>query len=110
MANKYFREHVIPNATTETMLYTVPSANQAVVKSLRVTNANANRATLTVSEFDNGTGTEYFLLKGYVLAPNATVDVFNGVPLVLEEGDVLKVESSVATVHFYLSYLEIDRN
>jgi len=39
-----------------------------------------------------------------------TVDVFNGVPCVLEAGDALKVESSVASTHFYLSYLEMDRN
>lgn len=110
MANKYFRKHVIPSAATETEIYQVPTANQAIVKSLRITNANASRATITVSEFDNGTGTEYFLLKSYTLAPNATVDIFNGVPLVLQEADMLKVESSVATVHFYLSYLEMDRN
>jgi hypothetical protein len=74
-----------------------------------VTNANASRATLTISQYDEGTGTEHYLLKGYILAPNATVDIFNGVPLVLQELDELRVESSVSTVHFYLSYLEIDR-
>jgi len=31
------------------------------------------------------------------------------VPCVLEAGDKITVESSVATVHFYLSYLELDR-
>lgn len=110
MANKYFRKYVIPSATTETDLYTVPAANTAILSSLRVTNGNSNSATLTVSVFALGGATEYFVLKGYSLPTNATMDVFSGVPLVLEATDVLKVESSVATVHFYLSYLEMDRN
>lgn len=110
MANKFFRKHVIPSAAAETEIYQVPDANVAVAKSLRVTNANGSRATITVSEFDNGAGTEYYLLKSYILAPNATIDVFNGVPLVLQAGDSLRVESSVSTVHFYLSYMEIDRS
>ena len=109
MANKYFRKALIPSAATETLMYAVPAANMTIAKSLRVTNANGSRATITISQYDEGTGTEHFLLKGYILAPNATVDIFNGVPLVLQELDELRVESSVSTVHFYLSYLEIDR-
>lgn len=110
MANKYFRKVSVPSAATETTLYTAPDANTAVLRSLRVTNANASRTNVTVSQLTNGTGTEHFLLKNYALAPDSTMDVFNGVPCVLEAGDVLKVESLLATCHFYLSYLEIDRN
>jgi len=54
--------------------------------------------------------TPHYLQKVRPLAVNATFDVFNGIPCVLEAGDVLKVESSVASTHFYLSYLEMDRN
>ena len=110
MANKYLRKYVIPSATTETALYTVPAANTAVVSSLRITNGNANNATITVSVYPLGGGTEYFLLKGYSLPANATMDALSGVSLVLEASDVLKIEASVTTVHFYLSYLEMDRN
>jgi len=110
MANKYLRKNLIPSAAAETEIYAVPSANVAIVKSLRITNGNATRSTLIVSVYNNGTGTEYFLLKGFILAPTSTIDIFNGVPLVLQEGDSLRIESSVATVHFYLSYLEIDRS
>jgi hypothetical protein len=38
------------------------------------------------------------------------MDVFSGVPCILEATDVLKVLSSVATVTFVLSYLETDRS
>lgn len=110
MANKYFRKYLVPSAASESEMYVVPDANTAIISSLRVTNANANNATITVSAYPSGGATEYFLLKGYSLPPNATMDVFSGVPLILEATDELKVEASVATVHFYLSYLEIDRN
>lgn len=109
MANKYFRKALIPSAATETSIYIVPAGNMTIAKSLRITNANGSRALITVSQYDEGLGTEHFLLKSYILAPSATIDVFNGVPLVLQALDDLRVESSVSTVHFYLSYLEIDR-
>jgi hypothetical protein len=67
MSNRYLHQDLIPNAATETTIYTVPAATTAVLRSLRVTS-------------------------------------------VLEAGDVLKVTSTAATVHFYLSYLEVDRN
>ena len=109
MSNKYFREHLIPSSATETDLYTVPDANTSILRSLRVTNANASDTAITVSQYDDG-GTEVYLLKEYPLSPDGTIDVFNGVPCILEAGDKITVESSQSTVHFYLSYLETDRN
>lgn len=108
MANKYLRKHLVPSAATETDLYTVPAANTAVLRSLRVTNANASETQITVSEYDDG-GAQRYLLKDYPISPDGTVDVFNGVPCVLQDNDKITVESSQATVHFYLSYLEFDR-
>jgi predicted solute-binding protein len=108
MANKYFRQAFIPSAATETTIYTVPSASTGIARSLRITNANAARTTLTVTQYSAAVA--HYLLKSYTLAPNGTVDVFNGVPCVLEGDDILKVTSSAATVHFYLSYLEMDRS
>jgi len=110
MANKYLREYLIPNAATETAIYTVPAANAATIRSLRITNANASGTVITVSHYESGGSTPHYLLKAKTLSANGTIDVFNGVPLNMEEGDVLKVTSSVATVTFYLSYLEMDRN
>ena len=109
MSNKYFRDHLVPSAATETDLYTVPAANTAILRSLRVTNANASDTEVTISQYDSG-GSEVYLLKSYPISPDGTIDVFNGVPCVLESGDKIAVESSQATVHFYLSYLEVDRN
>jgi putative hemolysin len=109
MANKYLRKYLTPTAATETTVYTVPAANTAVLSSLRVTNRNASTTALTANVYPGGGATAYCLLKGYSLPTNQTLDVFSGVPCVLEAGDVIKVTSSLATADFYLSYLEIDR-
>jgi len=109
MANKYLRRYLTPSAATETTIYTVPSANTSVVSSLRVTNENASSASLTVAVYPLGGATPYYLLRSYSLPTNQTMDAFSGVPLVLEATDVLKVTASVASVDFYLSYLEMDR-
>jgi len=108
MANKYFRKVLIPSAATATDLYEVPTANASVVRSLRVTNAGSGGASITVTH--TGTGTTYYLQKDRSLTANTTFDVFNGIPCVLEAGDKLRVTSSIAGVHFYLSYMEMDRN
>ena len=108
MANKYLRKYSVPAAATATALYTVPAANSAVVRSLRVTNVGAGVASITITH--TGTGTTYYLQKDRSLTASTTFDVFNGIPCVLETGDVLTITSSIAGVHFYLSYLEIDRS
>lgn len=110
MSDRFLQKNIIPSAATETTLYTVPAATTAILKSLRVTNANASSSNITVIQNDSGSTTDLFLYKDQALAADASVDVFAGVPLVLEEGDKLNVQSSQATVHFYLSYLEVDRN
>ena len=109
MANKFKREYLTPSATTETVLYTVPAATTAVVRSLRVTNASSGASLLTVIQYDSGDATAHYALRNRSLAVSTSLDVFNGVPFVMEEGDVLKVTSSEASVTFYLSYMEVDR-
>ena len=110
MANKYLRKYLTPSAATETEIYTAPDANNAVLSSLRVTNDNANTASISAAIYPGGGATPYKLLKTYVLPTSQTLDILSGVPCVLIAGDVLKVTSSVADVDFYLSYLEIDRS
>lgn len=109
MANKYLKKYSRPSATTETIIYTVPDANTAIISSLRVTNGSANSSNLTVTVYPGGGATGYYALKTYVLPTNATMDVFSGVSFVMEASDVLKITSSQANVDFYLSYLEVDR-
>lgn len=108
MANKYLRKYLIPSAATETTIYTVPAANTAVLRSLRITNTGGSTSNITVTQYIGATA--HVLQKTRALASSNTYDVFSGVPCILEAEDVLKVTSSGADVHFYLSYLEVDRN
>ncbi len=110
MANKYFRQALIPTAATETTMYTVPEANSAIIRSLRVTNTTGTASDITVSVYVNGIGTGNVLQKTRPVGPYSTFDVFNGIPSIMEATDVLKVLSSGSDIHFYLSYLEVDRN
>lgn len=110
MAIRYLSQNAIPDADTETTLYTVPSATTAIVSSLRVTNANSTSALLTVNLYPGGGSTAHALLSDYSLPVKATMDVFSGVSCVLEAEDVLKIESSEIDVTFHLSYLEVDRS
>lgn len=109
MANKYLRKYLTPDAATETTIYTAPDANNAVLSSLRVTNDNASAASISAAIYPEGGATPYKLMKTYVLPTSQTLDIFSGVPCVLQAGDILKVTASVTDVDFYLSYLEIDR-
>lgn len=110
MANKYFRKYLSPTAATETELYVVPAANAAILNSLRITNANSASSLIDVVVYPLGGATAFSLLRNHFLPVNATMDVFSGIPCILEATDEIHVESSEADVIFYLSYLEVDRN
>jgi hypothetical protein len=110
MVNKYIRKQHIAVAATPHTLYTVPDANTAVINSLRVTNANSADATITVITYPLGGSTGYHLMRDIFLPVNASMDVFSGIPCILEATDELEVESSEDDVVFHLSCLEMDRN
>lgn len=109
MAIKYLRKYVTPSSGVETTLYTVPEANNSVLSSLRVTNCAVSAALLTVTLYPEGGATPYLLLLNYSLNTDQTMDVFSGVPCVMQASDVIKVTASQNDVDFYLSYMEMDR-
>lgn len=108
MANKYLRKYLISEANTPETLYTVPAANSALLSSLRVTNSNTGAAKISVTASPTGVA-GHKLLDQYLLPVDATMDVFSGVPLVLEAGDSITLEATEDDVVFWLSYLEVDR-
>lgn len=109
MSNKYFRKYYESAANTPHILYTVPAANSAIISSLRVTNDDGGEARITVTVNPAG-GAGYKILQSAFLPVNGTMDVFSGIPCVLEATDELEVQSTQANVFFYLSYLEMDRS
>jgi hypothetical protein len=108
MANKYLRKYHNSVASAEYTLYTVPAANSAILNSLRVTNANSTDALVTVTIYPEGT-TAHRVLRDSFLPVNGSMDVFSGIPCVLEATDEISVKADQDDVVFYLSYLEIDR-
>jgi hypothetical protein len=109
MANKYFRKYHESAATTPHTLYTVPAANSGIISSLRVTNANSTDALVNVTIYPLG-GTGHKVLRDMFLPVNGSMDVFSGIPCVMEATDELEIEADQDDVIFYMSYLEIDRN
>lgn len=108
MANKFLRKYLISEANTPETIYTVPAANSALLSSLRITNSNTATAEINVSVSPTGVAA-HKVLDRYLLPVDATMDVFSGVPLVLETGDALTVEATEDDVVFWLSYMEVDR-
>jgi hypothetical protein len=116
MANKYFRAFAKPAATTEVTFYTVPAANTAIVKGIRVTNVGSATATVTVRYYLSESASTLRTLRNASVAVGETVEMLgNGtadgtaLPVIFTAGDVVKVYSSVANTEYLMSYLEMDR-
>ena len=89
-----------PAATTETDLYTVPSATETVVSSLVVTNRAASSATFRISVAVNGTATanKDYLVYDAILNPNSTSSFTLGITI--DATDKIRVYASNANLSF----------
>lgn len=110
MANKYERARLIPDQDVDTLLYFVPPATATICRSLRITNTNATRAEVTVTQQDEDGNITITLLDQHIIPPRSEYDMLNGVPLNLMAGDLLSALATASGVQFYLSYVEVDRN
>jgi hypothetical protein len=92
---------VAPTATTETNLYTVPSATQAVVSSIAITNQAASSATFRIAirpSADATTAAKHYLVYGTTVGAADTVVLTIGVTLAAS--DKIQVYGSSATLSF----------
>jgi hypothetical protein len=92
---------VAPAATTETNLYTVPSATQAVVSSIAITNQAASSATFRIAvrpSADATTAAKHYLVYGTTVGAADTVVLTIGVTLAAS--DKIQVFGSTATLSF----------
>lgn len=89
-----------PAATTETLLYTVPTAVQVAVSSINVSNRSATPATIRVSITEEGaaTSTKDYLAYDVPLAANESLALTLG--LTIKYADVIRVYASTANVSF----------
>ena len=105
MANSFVNKKVDLTSTSATILYTVPSATTAIIKSILVSEDSGNADTITVTITDTSDAV-FSLFKTKSISANGTTELLTA-PLVLQESEVLKVTAATANrLHVILSALE----
>jgi len=108
MANIYKNAFYDPSVTTAVTVYTVPSDSRAIVQNIQITNESGTKVA-KVSVTDSSASTDYQIAYASITGPTIC-NVAKG-PVVLEENDVLKIETSVtAGISAVVSILEINRD
>ena len=106
MANSFINKKADLTTTDLTTLYTVPSFKTSLVKSLLVSEDAGSGTTITVTLVD-ASGNIFSLFKTKTISGNTTTELLSQ-PLVMEEGEILKVQAGYANrLHIVASILEI---
>ncbi len=106
MANNYKNAKLDLTSTSVTTLYTAPGATTSIVKSIIVSEDSGNADTITVT-ITNASAAVFSLFKVKAVGANTTVELLTA-PLVVEEGEILKVTAATANrLHVVASILEI---
>ena len=107
MANTFLNAKADLTSTDNTTLYTTPTANVSLVKSLLVSNDSGSSCNIDVTLTDSS-GNVFSLFKTKAVDTNTTVELLTQ-PLVVEESEILKVQASDANeLHVIASILEIE--
>ena len=101
---------IYPNANTQTNVYVVPAATEAVVSTLSVcnqtsTNASFSIAIMSASEFNSSAPNSSFLIRGSVV-PAADSLLFT-IGLTANTGSVIAANTNIQGVSFMLFGSEI---
>ena len=106
MANNYKNAKLDLTSTSVTTLYTAPDATTSIVKSILVSEDTGNADTINVT-ITNASAAVFSLFKVKAVGANTTVELLTA-PLVVEEGEILKVNAATANrLHVVASILEI---
>ncbi len=106
MANNYKNAKLDLTSTSVTTLYTAPDATTSIVKSILVSEDTGNADTINVT-ITNASAAVFSLFKVKAVGANTTVELLTA-PLVVEEGEILKVTAATANrLHVVASILEI---
>jgi len=106
MANTYKNAFYDPTVTTAVIVYTVPANTTALVKNIQLTNESGSKV-VKVLVTDTSASTEYQI--AYASISGATICNLAKAPIVLEAGDILKIQTTDTTgISAIISYLEID--
>ena len=106
MANSFINAKADLTTTDLTTLYTVPSANVSILKSLLVSNDSGSSCNITITLVDASSNI-FSLFKTKAVDTNTTTELLTQ-PLVMQESEVLKVQASDANeLHVIASILQI---
>ena len=113
MANKY-KINITPVATTSiTTVYTCPSENVALVKSISVYNVHATNPSNWILKVYDSSASAAYIFRGITSVAAATTQEFlqgdQSTLLVLEESDALHFQTTVTSANVFISVLEQDR-
>lgn len=89
-----------PSATTDTTLYTVPAATQAVISTITVANRATTAATFRIAVRPDGAAlaNQHYVAFDVLIDPNATTTFTLGITL--GDTDVVTVRASTANLSF----------
>ena len=108
MANFYKNAFYDPTSTAVQSVYTTPADSRAIIQNIQITNEGGSKV-VKVSVTDSSASTDYQIAYASISGPTIC-NVAKG-PVILEESDILKIETSDTTnVSALLSILEINRN
>ena len=99
MANVYKNiQAVITSAGADDDMYTSPTATTSIVKTIRIFNTSAGALDVTSTVYDASSTTDFEWDKTNVTADNhANLLTYNNL-LILEAGDILKMQCSTGNV------------
>ena len=107
MANVYKNAGFSLTTTNLTTLYTCPTGKTALVKTIQLNNDDSSAIQVEISVTDTSASATYKIYHKDLAAD--TTD--NGVvaPLVLEAGDIIKIQAATANkIEGMISYMEIE--
>jgi hypothetical protein len=107
MANIYKNAFYDPTGTSAETVYTVPSNARAIIQNIQITNESGSKVVKS-SVTDSSASTDYQIAYADISGPTIC-NIAKG-PVILEENDILKIESSVTSgISGIISILEINR-
>ena len=108
MANIYKNAFFDPADTSQVSVYTVPSDSRAIIQNIQITNESGSKVVKS-SVTDSSASTDYQIAYADISGPTIC-NIAKG-PVILEENDILKIESSVTSgISGIISILEINRD
>jgi hypothetical protein len=108
MANFYKNAFYDPTTTTVIEVYTCPSNANAIIQNIQVTNESGSKI-VKASINDDSVSTVFQIAYASITGPTIC-NLANG-PIILEENDVIRLESSdISGISATVAILEINRD